>query len=48
MILKITLMFIEAAISGTCLALFKVFFQLSLHMTLNKQKEFKTSKGHIN
>ena len=26
MILKITLIFIEAVISGTCLALFKVFY----------------------
>ena len=38
---KITLIFIEAVISSTRLALFKV----SLNMTLNQRKEFKTSKG---
>ena len=41
-------MFIEAVIiSSTSLVLFKVFFK-SLHMTLNKQKEFETSKEQIN
>ena len=49
MMLKITLIFIEAVISGTSLVLFKVFFNsLSLHMTLNKRQEFKTSEGQIN
>ena len=37
---KITLIFIEAVISGTCLVFFKVFLQIAL----NKQKEFETSK----
>ena len=37
-------MFIEAVISGTCLVLFYLF----LHMTLNKRKEFETSKEPIN
>ena len=44
MILKITLMLIEAVISGTRLVLLKVFF----NMTLNKRKEFETSKMPIN
>ena len=41
---KITLIFIEAVINGTLLALFRV----SLHMTLNKRKEFEASKEPIN
>ena len=40
-------MFIEAVISSTSLAWFKVFL-IVLHMTLNKQKEFKMSKEQIN
>ena len=40
-------MFIEAVISSTSLVWFKVFL-IVLHMTLNKQKEFKMSKEQIN
>ena len=36
MILKKTLIFIEAVISSKSLALFKVFFDSLFHMTLNK------------
>ena len=44
---KITLMFIEAVVSGTSLVLLKVFLIVFTY-ALNKRKEFETSKEQIN